>query len=276
MDDDIYSLRENQYIYSSPCEFKVVEVNPVESCTRRCSFCPRSDSSKYPNRRDRISKDTCINLAKQLRDLRFDNRLGFVGFGEPLMHSNLEECISVIRKYIPTMKWLEINTNGDLLSRARIKSLYESGCNLITVSMYDQDISDKIESLKEDIPIQITYRHHYDSLNNYNLNLVNRKDIAFENIPLNLKTPCYIPFYSLMIDWNGDVLPCANDWSRTVKFGNINKDTITDILIGKVSMEFKKSLSSGVRTQAPCSKCNVCGTLRGEKEYNDFKRRYNV
>lgn len=276
MGDDIHTLREKQYSYSGPCEFKVVEVNPVESCTRRCSFCPRSDPSKYPNRRDRISEETCTNLAKQLRQLGFDNRLGFVGFGEPLMHSNLEDCVSIIKKYIPTMKWLEINTNGDLLTTARIKSLYNSGCNLITVSMYDKDISDKIDKLKEDIPIQITYRHHYNSSNNYNLNLVNRKDIAFENIPLNLKSPCFIPFYSLMIDWNGDVLPCANDWSRSVRFGNINNENLSDILKGSRSIEFKTSLCSGERTQVPCSKCNVCGTLRGEEEYKNFKARYSV
>ena len=276
MDSNIHRIRTAQYESVSNCDFKVVEVNPVESCTRRCSFCPRSNPVKYPNTKDKISVKTCINLAIQLKEIGFNNRIGFVGFGEPLLHPNLEDCVGTIREYIPEMKWIEINTNGDLLTAERIKKLHEAGCNLITVSMYDRDISSDIEKRRDNIPIQIVYRHHYDSENNYNLNIVNRSDIAFGNKILNIKSPCYIPFYSLMVDWNGDILPCANDWSRTIRFGNINKEKIKDIINNSNSFNFKKALTTGERNQLPCSKCNVCGTLRGEAEFNKFKSTYSL
>jgi radical SAM protein with 4Fe4S-binding SPASM domain len=142
--------------------------------------------------------------------------------------------------------------------------------------MYDNDISYNINELKGDIPINIVFRHHYDKNLNYNLNLINRSNITYGNTILNLNSPCYLPFYKLMIDWNGDILPCANDWSRTIKFGNINTQNIKEIINGDTSVKFKTSLCTGTRIQMPCSKCNACGTIRGEKEFNNFKQNYRL
>jgi radical SAM protein with 4Fe4S-binding SPASM domain len=141
--------------------------------------------------------------------------------------------------------------------------------------MYDRDISKQIESLRGDIPIQIVYRHHYRSEDNYNLELVNRKEIAFDNTYLNIQSPCYIPFYKLFIDWNGDILTCQNDWNRTLSFGNVNLSSIKDIWTGDLYLNFKKTLAKGSRTIEPCNKCNVCGIKRGEREFNLFNKNFN-
>jgi radical SAM protein with 4Fe4S-binding SPASM domain len=79
-----------------------------------------------------------------------------------------------------------------------------------------------------------------------------------------------------MIDWNGDILPCNNDWSRTIKFGNINDTELSEIINSEEVFNFRAMLAKGKRTQAPCSKCNVCGVLRGENEFNKFKQKYNL
>ena len=277
MIDSITELRDYQYqTISDDCEFKSVEINPIEACTRRCSFCPRSDPKKYPNTKNKITPLTCRNIALNLAKLNFNGRIGFVGFGEPLLHKDLEKCIKVVRDILPNIPFIEINTNGDLLTSSRIKSLYDSGCTTIAVSMYDKDISDHVISLKGDTPIDIIFRHHYDASKNYNLNLVNRSNITYGDEFLNIKSSCYIPFYKLMIDWNGDILPCQNDWSRSVVFGNINDTSLPNIINGEKYFNFKASLTTGRRTQLPCSKCNACGILRGEAEFNKFKLKHNL
>jgi radical SAM protein with 4Fe4S-binding SPASM domain len=277
MYNNITQLRDYQYqTIVGDCEFKSVEINPIESCTRRCSFCPRSDPKKYPNSKNKVSEETCKNIADELNKIKFNGRIGFVGFGEPLLHTNLEGCIRVIRERLPNIPYIEVNTNGDLLTSSRIKTLYNSGCTTIAVSMYDRDITEDILNKKGDIPIEIIFRHHYDKTVNYNLNIVNRGNITYGDKILNIKSSCYIPFYKLMIDWNGDILPCDNDWSRTVKFGNINKTPLSDIIESSDFFNFRAALTTGQRTQAPCSKCNACGTLRGETEFNNFKQKYNL
>lgn len=268
---DIRSLQYNSNITSDLISsLKSVEINPVEACTRRCSFCPRSNPKLYPTTNNRISLKTCTKIAEDLAKINYSGRVGFVGFGEPLLHKELEDCIRVIREKNLDIPFIEIITNGDLLTYKRIQSLYTAGCNLIVVSMYDADISEKINRLKDDTPIQIIFRHHYDSKNNYNLELVNRKEMAFNSNYLYVKSPCYIPFYKMFIDWNGDVLTCQNDWSRTLIFGNINSTSIEEIWCGELYNNFKKNLTGGTRKIEPCSKCNVCGVTRGEKEFNNF------
>lgn len=275
--DDITKFRNGQYqTISNAFEFKSVEINPIESCTRRCSFCPRSDSKRYPNSKNKVTKETCKKIALELKSLNFNGRVGFVGFGEPLLHSELEDCIRIIKNTLPSIPYIEVNTNGDLLTSLRIKSLYESGCTTIAVSMYDKDISSDIKFKKANIPIDIIYRHHYDPDNNYNLNIVNRSNITYGNEVINKNSKCYIPFYKLMIDWNGDILPCNNDWSRMLKFGNINNTSLKNIIDSEEFFNFRASLTTGRRTQTPCSKCNVCGTLRGEAEFISFKLKNNL
>lgn len=277
MPSSIVKLRDLQYqTINSAFEFKSVEINPIESCTRRCSFCPRSDPSKYPNSKNRVTVETCKRIALELKENNFCGRIGFVGFGEPLLHPELEECIEVIRDILPDIPYIEVNTNGDLLTTQRIKSLYKSGCTNIAVSMYDKDITNDIIEKKEDTPIDIIFRHHYDSSTNFNLNIVNRSNITYGSEVLNLNSKCYIPFYKLMIDWNGDLLPCNNDWSRALKFGNINNMSLRAIIGGEKFFNFRAALTAGRRTQSPCSKCNVCGTLRGEQEFNNFKLKHNL
>jgi len=269
----INDLRDIQYNNGS-LFIKSVELNPIESCTRRCSFCPRSDSIKYPSTHNRMSVQTCENIAIQLKAMNFSDRIGFVGFGEPLLHPNLENCIESIRNHIPDMKWIEINTNADRLTKDRIQSLVKSGCNTIAVSMYDSDISDSINKLKGDLNVEMVYRHHYDPSKNFNLNIVNRSNVTYGDEILNVESPCYIPFYKLMIDWNGDVLICDNDWARHLTFGNVNESTIEEIINGDKMIDFKRSLIGGKRTKLPCSKCNVCGTIRGQQQFDEFKRIY--
>lgn len=274
MTTTITEVRDKQYKLEETIDLltslKSIEINPVEACTRRCSFCPRSNPKLYPTTNKRITLETCEKIAKDLQKINYTGRVGFVGFGEPLLHKQLEQCISVIRQYNPDITYIEVVTNGDLLTTTRIKSLHDAGCNLIAVSMYESDITENIEALRGEIPIEIVYRHHYDATKNYNLELVNRNEITFGKTYLNIESPCYIPFYKLFIDWNGDILTCQNDWSRTLTFGNVNTESVRDIWLGYSYNAFKSTLKAGKRTIEPCNKCNVCGIRRGEVEFNMF------
>lgn len=277
MSTTITDVRELQYeelqSYDLISSLKSIEINPIEACTRKCSFCPRSNPKLYPTTYSKISLETCTKISKDLLEINYLGRVGFVGFGEPLLHKQLEDCIAVIRKYNPSLSFIEIITNGDLLTHSRIQSLFEAGCNLLVISMYDKDISEQIEALRGNIPIQIVYRHHYNGDNNYNLELVNRKEIAFDNNYLNIKSPCYIPFYKMFIDWNGDVLTCQNDWKRSLTFNNVNRSSIKDIWTSDLFINFKKTLACGSRTVEPCNKCNVCGVKRGKREFDLFNEK---
>ena len=249
-----------------------VSINPTELCNRTCSFCPRSNKKVYPNRNLHISEDTVIKLCNDLTEINFNNRIGFVGFGEPLLHKNIFNCLRIVRDIIPDIKWLDVNTNGDNLTKEVIEELYEAGCTHLAISMYDEDSTLHFEELKGSIPISIIYRHHYNSDNNYNLNIVNRTEmLENKNISYNDK-PCYIPFYKAVIDWNGDVMLCDNDWGRNNIFGNIHNETFKNIWFGEKFNNIKRRLSNSRKECHPCKNCSVNGIMRGSESVEIFKK----
>lgn len=251
---------------------KSIQINSTELCNRKCVFCPRSDPKTYPNSNKHISLDTIEKLCNDLNDINFNNRIGFAGFGEPLLHKDIFSCIGKVKEIIPNIKFLEIVTNGDKLNKTTIKKLYESGCNVICVSMYDKDKTEYFESLRGNIPIQMVYSHNYNKDDNYNINIVNRLEIIKKQGSGN-NNPCYIPFYKAFIDWNGDILLCENDWSKSVNFGNIQKTKFKDIWYGDDLNLYRKILIKK-RGKYPCSNCNACGTLRGIESVEIFKNSF--
>ena len=268
----IESLRDEQDtgVTDLKSTLRSVEINPVELCNRACSFCPRSDPELYSNNNNRISAVTCHNIARGLNDIDYTGRIGFVGFGEPLMHKDLSNCVNIMKQGVPGAQWIEVNTNGDLLTRKKATQLAQSGCNVLCVSMYDTDISDKVHDICTGLDMQVICRHHYDQ-NDYKLKIVDRKNIINSLKAYDYNKSCNIPFYHMLIDWNGDVLLCNNDWSKSVVFGNVNDEHIIDIWLNEKFMKHREKLLNGRCGLSPCSKCNVNGSMYGDDSVRVMK-----
>ena len=273
---DIVELRRKQSIF---IEDKVdnmlrsVQINPTELCNRTCSFCPRHDIKIYKNQNKHISIETIKNLCIGLKELNFKNRIGFVGFGEPLLCKTIIESIKTVKDLIPDIEYLEVNTNGDKLTKDIIKKLFDVGCSHISISMYDSDKSEYFLSLKKDIPIEMILRHHYNHNVNYNLNIVNRSDLLKGSKNIFNNNPCYLPFYKMLVDWNGDLLLCDNNWKKDIVFGNVNTDNLKDVWYGDKINKYRNILINN-RNIKPCINCSVNGVFedRGIESVNLYKR----
>jgi len=253
---------------------RMVEINPIEICNRKCEFCPRADDDLYPNQNLKIAQETIYKIANDLQEINFDGRVGFVGFGEPTLHKELCQLIKII-KTVDNIKWIEVNTNGDFLDKNKIKNLADAGCTTLTVSMYDNDISKTLYELAEGIDIEIVPRHCYPE--KFELKLVNRIDMLREDKKINHNRNCYLTFYKMFIDWNGDVLVCSEDWGRESNVGNVLTESIKDIWLGRKLLEYRKNLIHGNRSNCgPCNKCNINGTLFGKPQAERFRQTYDL
>jgi len=274
MQSKIEQLRETQTLGVSNLAntLKMIEINPIEICNRKCEFCPRADDGLYPNKSLKINLETVEKIKQDLIEMNFDGRVGFVGFGEPTLHKQLCELIKTIRE-VQSVKWIEVNTNGDFLTRETVKNLYDAGCTTLTVSMYDNDITSMLEELVKGLDIELVPRHCYSE--NFELKLVNRIDIIKNEKELNINRHCYLPFYKMFIDWNGDVLVCSEDWGRESNVGNVLESSVKDIWLGSKLLEYRKQLSQGKRSNcSPCNKCNINGTLFGKEQAQRFIKEY--
>jgi len=267
---NIDQLRATQQhgVYDLLSTLKTVEINPVDVCNRSCSFCPRSDATLYPNTKEKISLELISKIANDLKSIHYTGRVSFVGFGEPLLYKSLVDAVKIIADEVDC-EWIEINTNADFLTRSVASDLSQAGCTNITVSMYDSDISQVIQEQLKDIDLELTFKHCYEE--KFEVSLINRNDIISQKLILNIEKECYLPFYKMFIDWNGNVLVCCNDWGRQGVVGNLNSSSIEDIWISEEMTQYRMFLKNGDRKGvSPCKYCNINGTRYGEESFKFF------
>ena len=236
--------------------FSWVDINPTELCNRTCSFCPRGVD--YPNTNLHITDDVIEKIGIDLEEVDFQGMINICGNGEPLLSKNLIPLISCLSKFS-----IELVTNGDELVEGRIVELYDAGIDYINVSLYDGEYQlDEFHNLFERCGIpesNYTLREYWvvpDGLGN------RAGSLNFGNSILN--DPCYYMHYSIMIDWNGDVLFCIHSiYNKSINHGNILVNSMKDIWYGE-SMSKYRDLLKGNRKHSPCNKCDVNGTWFGE------------
>lgn len=69
---------------------------------------------------------------------------------------------------------------------------------------------------------------------------------------------CTFPWYSLTIFWNGEIVPCPQDFYGSLKIGNIRDGGIRKIWNGKRLVDLRKTLIEGlIEGLHPCRSCDM-------------------
>ena len=258
--------------------FKWLEISPIDVCNRKCNFCPKSDPAIAPDQHQAVMPPLLYKkIATELEELNYSGTVMLAGYGEPLLSKYIVDMVKAFASVCNT----EITTNGDPLTPNKITELVEAGVNKIVVSLYDG-------------PAQIDEMHHrfdlagvsedyyilrdrwYDESENFGLKLTNRGGtIKFGDPGEKSGKQCFYPSYMMMVDWNGDVFLCTQDWNRRVRCGNLNYEHIESVWNSKIFKSYRKSLYQGKRSTNPCLGCNADGTKHGELHANAWKELYN-
>ena len=255
----------------------VIEVCITELCTRRCGFCPRSDKNVYPNKKLFMSLETISKLGEECIINNYQGDFHFSGFGESLTHPDFFELIKTLRKNLPTNHFA-LTTNGDLLTNEVCKKIYESGINYIILSCYDgldayKKFEEMLKSYTPNYEIRELWINPDETLEEMaKRNSFNNRSGAVTNIDYqnsleeHKNRPCYLPFYKLVFDYNGDALLCCNDWLRRHKgFGNLHTQSLQDIWYSSEFKTVRTQLKEGLRLGPACVNCNIKGTLIGKE-----------
>ena len=254
-----------------------IELSLIDVCNRSCSFCPKSDDKVAPNTYQKMSRLLIDKLADELKKVKFNGAFALCGYGEPLLHND----IIYITKKLSTAGKVEIVTNGDVLKAKTLADLYKANVSRVLISMYDGEHQiDKFRSIikasKVPEDLVILRDRWYSKDNNFGVKLTNRTGtIKIGNqAPTNLHKTCYYPSYQFLIDWNGDVFLCPQDWQRRVTMGNVMQENIFDIWTSKIISRYRKNLLNGKRNLNPCNSCNAQGTLLGVSHAKIWKEIY--
>lgn len=255
--------------------FSWVELSVIDLCNRRCVFCPRADDEVYPNQNLAMSGDLIKKIAAELIALNYEGGVVFSGTGEPLLHTDIVDFVANFGE-IRT----EIVTNGDKLTPRLIGELYRAGLAYMCVSMYDgpHQVEHFNEMFKEAGIGEAGYilrdRWHSEA-DAFGLKLGNRAGtINFgPDREEYLKKPCYYLAYSIVVDWNGDVLLCTMDWNKKIRLGNVNYSNLLSAWSDLRTHRIRRNLINGNRDSHPCNRCNTDGTFHGFNHANEWSKR---
>lgn len=255
-----------------------VEVNTTELCNRTCIFCPRHDPAVYPNRNLHMSMKGARWIANELRSYNYQGKVSFSGYSENLLNPYFTSIVEIFRIYLPEAV-LECNTNGDPLDDQYAFDLMNAGLDMLYVNLYDgPEQVPHFEQMLNRWRGRYKLRVHYGEdhgliLNNRggNIDWIKIDDNDVESLR---GLPCHYPFYKMFVDWNGDVLFCANDWGREHVVGNLLQQSMQEVWFSKPMNKIRKKLIAGNRDFSPCNKCSVNGTLFGKPSFDKIKEHY--
>lgn len=245
--------------------FSLIELSVTELCNRTCAFCPRRDPAEYPNQPLHMSVGMARKLGDELRSIVYRGAVVICGFGEPLLHPRLEEIVAAFDCRV------EIVTSGDRLTVDKTRRLAEAGCDFFAVSAYDgPHQAGPFHAVFREAGIDqggyIIRDRWQGEDENFGLSMLTNRagvvDVGRQRA-IDSSQPCFYPSYQMMIDWNGDVLLCPQDWVKRVKFGNVQMMSLMEVWASAAMHKRRMRLTKGREGLSPCEGCNSCGTMHG-------------
>ena len=256
-----------------------VELSLIDVCNRKCSFCPKSDDLVAPDTFQSMNRALIEKLYEDLISMNFKGAIALCGYGEPMLHKDIVWIVKKLSK----IAHVEIITNGDVLTSKKIQDLYLAGVSKILISMYDgPEQIEKFETLAKNANVPkdtvILRDRWYNADSDFGVKLTNRAGTmkTGNQKPNSFYSKCYYPTYQFLIDWNGDIFLCPQDWQRRVTMGNVMQQSIFEIWKGKIISKFRKKLLEGKRDSLPCSKCNAEGTMLGKDHAKAWSSLYKI
>ncbi len=243
--------------------FQQVLIETQTDCNNRCPFCPHAFNKKPLG----IMEWSCYTtIIDQLCEMNYNGRVALMLSNEPLLDDRLGDMI-VYAKSKSQRLFLDITTNGKLLSVESVDHLFSLGLDNININDYRNDrdkYPEKWSSQLEPIHAaywnnpKVSFRHRRldDSLPNYAGNIpqtFNKEDFGF----------CNYPFRKLTIAYNGDILLCCDDFMYDTYFGNVLSQKLIDCWNNPKMNNIRLSLLNNKRIGL-CERCN------DSQDYNTF------
>lgn len=264
--------------------YKKIYVEITNMCNKSCYFCSKSKREKRE-----MSLEEFSEVIKKIKG--YTQYIYLHIKGEPLLHSNLDEMLSICDKN--DIK-VNITTNGSLLNIKK-EILVNHACvrqiNISVHSVSEREIDEIIESvdyINEKSNIYLVYRYwilkdikiqeieiinkliqHYqlssqkttDIKNNKNImikkNLYLNKDLEFEwptlhSDYINECGFCLGLKSHIGILSDGTIVPCCLDADGEIKLGNIFEDELKKIIESDLYQQMLKGFRENKRI------CNLC------------------
>lgn len=237
-------------------DLHAVEIEINHACNRSCSYCPNSILDRKT--KGNMNMPLFQLIIQRLVEVNFSGRISFHLYNEPLLHPKLKEFVEITKLYLP-LAFIHLYSNGTLLTTAVFEGLQSAGVDKFIITRHEKDIEDSNyafkqtwKALSERQKVQVEYEPFQK------IHFVNRGGLLphLGKNGLDLH-PCHLPTHMLSITVDGRVLSCFEDFNENLVFGDLKKQTLSEIWNSMAYSDFRKKLKMGMRHKfKPCDGCN--------------------
>lgn len=209
--------------------FNYINIELNTSCNRRCYYCPNSIYDRGLIKNQKLMPEELFKkIINELAKINYTGKILPQNFGEPLLDKRLSYFIKYAKEKLPKAK-IYVITNGDYLTKEKYREIKQAGADKIIVSPHDD----------------VEYQEH--GMNNRG-GLVETKNTCYN-------PRCLLPDNPVVIDYDGNIVLCCNDYLGVVKFGNVKRQRLIDIWNSQEYKKVRKDLKNRKFRFKICRKC---------------------
>jgi radical SAM protein with 4Fe4S-binding SPASM domain len=117
-----------------------------------------------------------------------------------------------------------------------------------------------LSTFAADVPALITISNALVAQDSDQIEMMTRYDHL-------LQFPCYYPWHSITVTWDGRVVPCCRDHNAALILGDLNRQTLEAVWNGQPIQELRRQFIAKQVTAAPCVTCRERGSEIGLPGY---------
>ena len=239
--------------------FDHVEVETINKCNGRCSFCPVS-AGNDTRKREEMSEELFKKIVDELHELDYTGKFATFSNNEPFLDNRIVEFNKYAREMLPKAR-IHLFTNGTLLTVERVLEILPYLDELV-IDNYTNDGS-LIKSVKKiydygtdhselSDKLTIVIRRENEILTTRGGNSPNRGNgVSYPD------EKCVLPFKQMIIRPSGKVSLCCNDPYGEMTLGDVNSNTLVDIWYGKPFNVVRDQLLNGRKMIDHCKHCDT-------------------
>lgn len=248
------NIEDNILKYTNRISFELSNLCNYSRYHLKCPLNKSKDEKKI------LSLNVIEKVLKEISAYDFSGTIAFHTYNEPLIDPRLFYIVNMAKKYCENAE-IFILSNGFYFNQTIANELVNIGVNRIDITAYSPNEYAELKKIILPIPYSIFTSFKVNDLDDRQ----EIYDVTVQN--KDLKRPCYNILNDMIITCDAKIDLCCLDWKRKYCFGNLEEQTIKQVITKTGLYDDFLKLAKGIREKEICKNCINSTT----KQILDFK-----
>ena len=242
---------------------EIYQIELTNVCNFNCSYCQR----QFPEgtRPEGFMELSLIEKMGKYGDFDGSSFTELQMNGEPTIHPEFGLIVHLMKKYVP---FIGMSTNATMIDKW-FNAILQMDC--LTVSIHpetnlkqlNKDLKGLVKKFKGKIRIQALSNANIEQVQFFEKWKADER-VVTEVFPIQdyldkkiyNTRGCINPWYSVSVQWDGDVVPCCKAVGKEYVYGNLTKQTLREIWGNKKVKKMRDYQLGRVKKIGLCEGCD--------------------